>query len=58
MTETPPVGEALEGRREDQAARDARRRALRIRLLERMRTGRGIDFEALQEARHSGWTHG
>jgi hypothetical protein len=43
----------------DSGARDAeeRRRALlRKRLAERLRTGEGIDTEALDEVRRSGWT--
>jgi hypothetical protein len=43
----------------DTAVRDAeqRRRALlRKRLAERLRTGEGIDTEALDQVRRSGWT--
>lgn len=43
----------------DAGTRDAeqRRRALlRKRLAERLRTGRGIDAQALDEVRRSGWT--
>jgi hypothetical protein len=42
---------------EEGVADDERRRALRARLLGRMRAGRGIDAEALRAVRESGWTH-
>jgi hypothetical protein len=45
-------------REHDAADREERHRALlRARMVERLRTGEGIDLDALREVREHGWTH-
>lgn len=51
-------GEEKLRRIEADRADAARRRELRSRLIERARTGEGIDPDAAFEVRDSGWVHG
>lgn len=51
-------GNELLRRTEKQQQADDQRRTLRRRLLERTRTGEGIDQDALTAARAHGWVHG
>ncbi|HTR72552.1 MAG TPA: hypothetical protein VMG80_03075 [Solirubrobacteraceae bacterium] len=53
VTETPPIHEALNAERDD----EARRAELRRQLVERLHTGDGIDANAAYEVREHGWTH-
>lgn len=50
---------ARERLREMEAARDAESRRLELRhqLIERLRTGEGLDADAAYEVREHGWTH-
>jgi hypothetical protein len=50
---------ARERLRELEAERDdeARRRELRLQLIERLHTGEGLDVDAAYEVRERGWTH-
>ena len=50
---------ARERLREMEAARadESRRLALRLQLIERLRTGEGLDVDAAYEVRERGWTH-
>jgi hypothetical protein len=43
----------LETEREE----EARNRELRLQLVERLRTGEGLDVDAAYEVREHGWTH-
>ncbi|HEY2437452.1 MAG TPA: hypothetical protein VGH93_09730 [Solirubrobacteraceae bacterium] len=42
---------------EDEHGDEARKTQLRRQLVERLRTGRGLDADAAYEVRDSGWTH-
>ena len=50
---------ARERLREMEATRDAESRRLELRrqLIERLRTGEGLDVDAAYEVREHGWTH-
>jgi hypothetical protein len=42
---------------EAEQAEEERRRELRLQLIERLRTGEGLDVAAAYEVRETGWTH-
>jgi len=42
---------------EAEQAEEERRRALRLELVEQLRTGEGLDVAAAYEVRETGWTH-
>lgn len=42
---------------EEERAEEERRRELRLQLIERLRTGEGLDVAAAYEVRETGWTH-
>jgi len=48
---------AEQRQREAEQAEEERRRALRLDLVERLRTGEGLDVAAAYEVRETGWTH-